>query len=73
MAITPINIGAAPNDGTGDPLRDAFEKVNNNDAEINDKAGQNTNDITDLQNDKADKASPVVDGNLAKLDATGNL
>lgn len=25
-----INIGAAPNDGEGDPLRTAFEKVNNN-------------------------------------------
>jgi hypothetical protein len=25
-----INVGAAPNDGEGDPLRTAFEKVNNN-------------------------------------------
>lgn len=25
-----INVGTAPNDGTGDPLRVAFEKVNNN-------------------------------------------
>lgn len=25
-----INIGAAPNDGEGDPLRTAFEKINNN-------------------------------------------
>lgn len=25
-----INVGAAPNDGSGDPLRVAFEKVNNN-------------------------------------------
>ena len=25
-----INIGAAANDGTGDPLRTAFDKVNNN-------------------------------------------
>lgn len=25
-----INIGATPNDGTGDPLRTAFEKINNN-------------------------------------------
>lgn len=25
-----INIGAAPNDGEGDPLRVAFEKINNN-------------------------------------------
>lgn len=25
-----INVGAAPNDGTGDPLRVAFQKINNN-------------------------------------------
>ena len=30
MSITPINIGTAPNDGTGDNLRAAFAKVNAN-------------------------------------------
>ena len=25
-----VNIGAAPNDGTGDPLRTAFTKLNDN-------------------------------------------
>ena len=30
MASTMINIGLAPNDGTGVPLRDAFDIVNNN-------------------------------------------
>lgn len=30
MAKEIINIGLSPNDGTGDPLRDAFEKANNN-------------------------------------------
>ena len=30
MAIETINIGTAPNDGTGDPVRDAFSKVNGN-------------------------------------------
>lgn len=29
-----INIGAAPNDGSGDPLRTAFQKINNNFAYI---------------------------------------
>jgi hypothetical protein len=29
-----INIGALPNDGAGDPLRTAFQKINNNFAEI---------------------------------------
>lgn len=30
MAQEFINVGATPNDGTGDPLRVAFEKINNN-------------------------------------------
>lgn len=30
MAKQVINIGATPNDGTGDPLRDAFNKTNGN-------------------------------------------
>lgn len=30
MAKQTINIGSAPNDGTGDPIRDAFDKVNGN-------------------------------------------
>lgn len=29
-----INVGAAPNDGQGDPLRIAFEKINNNFASL---------------------------------------
>jgi len=34
MAIENINIGAAPNDGTGDTLRDGATKINNNNAEF---------------------------------------
>lgn len=34
MARQPINIGAAPNDGTGDTLRDAFDKINDNETEL---------------------------------------
>lgn len=30
MAQQTINIGSAPNDGTGDPLRTAFDKTNDN-------------------------------------------
>lgn len=68
-----INIGAAPNDGTGDPLRDSFNKVNQNEAALNSDIGTNTNDITDLQTDKADKIIPSAAGNIAGLDGTGNL
>lgn len=34
MSLEVINIGALPNDGTGDPLRTAFEKINNNFANL---------------------------------------
>lgn len=34
MTIEYIQVGALPNDGTGDPLRVAFEKINNNFANI---------------------------------------
>lgn len=36
MALTPllIDIGSLPNDGTGDPLRVAFDKINNNTARL---------------------------------------
>ncbi len=34
MALQTVNIGSAPNDGTGDPARTAFTKVNDNFAEL---------------------------------------
>lgn len=34
MAQQTIGIGAAPNDGTGDPIRDAFDKCNDNFTEL---------------------------------------
>ena len=42
MAIQQINLGSAANDGTGDDLRVAFAKVNNNFAELNDRQVDNT-------------------------------
>lgn len=39
MGKQTINIGSAPNDGTGDPLRDAFDKVNDNFDELYAGAG----------------------------------
>jgi len=36
MAKQTIGIGAAPNDGTGDTLRDAMDKVNDNFTELYD-------------------------------------
>lgn len=34
MAYQPVNVGSAPNDGTGDPLRTAFQKINANFVEV---------------------------------------
>lgn len=34
MAYQPVDIGSAPNDGTGDPIRDAFDKCNDNFVEL---------------------------------------
>ena len=34
MAQQPVGVGAAANDGTGDPLRTAFIKLNANDSEL---------------------------------------
>lgn len=34
MTQQSINVGNLPNDGTGDPIRAAFQKVNNNFTEI---------------------------------------
>lgn len=39
MAQQTINIGSAPNDGTGDPLRTAFDKTNDNFNELYAGAG----------------------------------
>jgi len=34
VAQQPVNVGSAPDDHTGDPLRTAFQKLNANDAEL---------------------------------------
>ena len=42
MAQQTINIGAAANDGTGDPIRSAFTKVNSNFTELYEHDANNT-------------------------------
>lgn len=41
MARQTINIGTSPNDGTGDPLRSAFDKTNDNFLELYEDGGVN--------------------------------
>jgi hypothetical protein len=55
MAKQVVNLGSAANDGTGDPLRSAFDKINDNFQEIYDTlGGPNASALSDLffQNNK---------------------
>lgn len=48
MAQQVINIGAAANDGNGDPLRDCFDKINDNFTELYARGPAGANfDLTD--------------------------
>ena len=46
MAQETINIGTSPNDGTGDPLRNAFNKANLNYTELYGGAGVGDDSVT---------------------------
>jgi hypothetical protein len=46
MAKQTINIGTSANDGTGDPLREAFSKTNSNFTELYDAVVTSTSDLT---------------------------
>lgn len=60
MAKQTINIGSAANDGTGDPLRTAFDKVNDN--------------FTELYSDDAGDVGSIIAGTGISVDqATGNV
>lgn len=43
--LDPVNIGSIANDGTGDPLRDAFNKVNKDIAAVNNEVGTLGNNV----------------------------
>jgi len=62
MALEIINIGAVANDGTGDPLRVAFEKINNNFATLG-STGYFTTDAYTF-NDDANQVIFETDANL---------
>lgn len=60
MAKQTINIGSAANDGTGDPLRTAFDKVNDN--------------FTELYSDDLGDVGSIIAGTGISVDsATGNV
>jgi hypothetical protein len=66
MAKQTINIGTLPNDGTGDPLRSAFEKINENFDELYDepKFSGSYNDLTE---------KPSIPSDVSDLSDNNNL
>ena len=56
MAQQTINIGSSANDGTGDPLRTAFDKINDNFDELYGSSAE--------ANDLLEDTSPQLGGNL---------
>ena len=59
MAQQIINVGTAPNDGLGDPLRTAFTKTNNNFTQLFATAG-----ITGIANGTSNVQIPLANGNV---------
>jgi len=69
MAISTINIGTLANDGTGDDLREAFIKVNNNFTELDARQAENTTATNRLADDGTTKgvfAEKVADNLIFK-------
>ena len=72
MAQQVINIGAAANDGTGDPLRDCFDKINDNFSELYTKGPAGAN--FDLTNNDIEATNTNGGINLIpKPDGTGKV
>ena len=70
MAKQTVNIGGVANDGTGDPLRTAFDKLNNNFDEVYGNNFVTTNQIADdaVTTDKlADSINTEITANTAKI------
>ena len=73
MAIEDINIGASPNDGTGDTLRGGAQKINNNNFEFNQQIQLNDDAITALANSKVDSVTGTGVDNTDPLNPIINL
>lgn len=65
--ITPVGIGAAPDDGNGDPLRTAFSKLNTNDTNLN------TDKIENVSEDTTPQLGGDLDTNGNSLVTLSNL
>jgi hypothetical protein len=76
MSKQTINIGTAPNDGTGDTIRDAFHKCNDNFTELyNDDAADTLDGVTTRGNTTTNSITVgglIVDTNTLYVDSTNN-
>ena len=68
MAIQKINLGTAGNDGTGDAIRTAFQKVNDNFSEL---YGRSTG-LTDIVSDTTPQLGGSLDVNSKSIVSTSN-
>jgi hypothetical protein len=71
MAKQTINIGASPNDGTGTPLRTAFDYTNQNFTELYTATGPSGNNIV-VPGTATITGDLTVDTNVLKVDTTNN-
>src|SRR6185369_5342212 len=60
MAQQHINVGAAPNDGNGDPLREAFQKTESNFTELYSGAGSAVQSVSGDGVDNTDPQNPLI-------------
>ena len=68
MAIQKINLGSAGNDGTGDAIRTAFSKVNDNFSELYGR----TTGLTDIVSDTTPQLGGSLDVNSKSIVSTSN-
>jgi hypothetical protein len=74
MAILdPIDTGTTPNDGTGDVLRDAFNKTNTNDIAINDELGTLSNKTKSATSGTLTAGSNIITFSSPFTDTNYNL
>jgi len=71
MAQQTINVGASPNDGTGTPLRTAFQYTNSNFTELYTAVGPSGNNIV-VPGTATITGDLTVDTNVLKVDTTNN-
>lgn len=71
MAQQTINVGAAPNDGTGTPLRTAFQYTNSNFSELYTAVGPSGNNIV-VPGSATITGDLTVDTSTLKVDSANN-